>query len=102
MGRSALQLTTAWLEGGQAKSCVEDLQSGLLKSIIGAMPDVSARLDGFLDEIDHKAACAVTNSGSAPAPDKHNLLKGYRSRAEYPKIFELKQTVKKVQPSPQH
>lgn len=81
--------------GRQAKASADDLQSALLTTIIGAMPDVSARLDGFLDEIDQKAACATTGSGN-PAPDKHNLLKGYRSRAEYPKIAELKHNVKKV------
>jgi len=79
-----------------AKAQAPDLQSSLLRALIKQLPDVSSKLQGFMEELDLSSATKTDDKGK-PAPDHHNLLKGYRSKKEFPHIFELKQEVAEVQ-----
>ena len=73
-----------------AKKEGASLRSSLLGWLVRGMPEPSSRLQGFLDEMDLKAACATGANGKAE-PDRRNLLRGYSIKSQFPTIYALKQ-----------
>ena len=49
-----------------------------------------------MEELDLPCATKTDEKGK-PAPDHHNLLKGYRSKKEFPQIFALKEEAAEVE-----
>ena len=73
-----------------ARAQAPDLRAELLRALVGQLPDVAPRLQALLDELHLPAATRADERGK-PAPDHHNLLRGYRVRAQHPRIFDLKE-----------
>jgi len=79
-----------------AKKEADSLRSSLLGWLVRGMPEPSSKLEGFLYEMDLKAACANNHNGK-PDPDTRNLLKGYQIKSQYPSIYAVKEQVTDVQ-----
>ena len=79
-----------------AKKDVDTLRSSLLIWLVKGMPEPSSKLEGFLNAMDLKAACAVSSNGKAE-PDTRNLLRGYKDRSQYPTIYDIKKDVADVE-----
>ena len=79
-----------------AKKDAGSLRSSLLAWLVKGMPEPSSKLEAFLDEMDLKAATAAGNNGKSD-PDTRNLLRGYKSKSQYPSIFAIKEGVADVE-----
>ena len=79
-----------------AKKEADSLKSALLVWLVRGMPEPSSKLEGFLNEMNLAAATATGSNGKAE-PDTRNLLRGYKSKSQYPSIFALKEGVVDVE-----